>query len=177
MTDDRTVTVSADPGRVDVDVVWEFLSTAAYWGRWRAREDVVAQVRDAWRVVGAYASDGSMVGFARAFSDGRSTAYLADVFVVADRRGAGVARELLEEMIDRGPGREFRWMLHTADAHPLYEQFGFRPPDGSYLERSGVRPLTRWSGEIGLPMWATSQPATTKARASWCPASWRVAPQ
>jgi GNAT superfamily N-acetyltransferase len=135
MTDDRTVTVSADPGRVDVDVVWEFLSTAAYWGRWRAREDVVAQVRDAWRVVGAYASDGSMVGFARAFSDGRSTAYLADVFVVADWRGAGVARELLEEMIDRGPGREFRWMLHTADAYGLYAEFGFQPPNRSYLER------------------------------------------
>lgn len=135
MTNDRTVIVSADPARVDVDVVWEFLSTVAYWGRWRAREDVVAQVRDAWRVVGAYAPDGTMVGFARAFSDGVSTAYLADVFVVPEWRGAGVARQLLEEMLDRGPGREFRWMLHTADAHGLYQEFGFQPPNRSYLER------------------------------------------
>ena len=135
MTDDRAVTVSADPALVDVDVVWQFLSTAAYWGRWRAREDVAKQVRGAWRVVGAYASGGTMVGFARAFSDGVSTAYLADVFVVPEWRGGGVARQLLAEMIDRGPGREFRWMLHTADAHGLYAEFGFRPPNRSYLER------------------------------------------
>lgn len=135
MADDRTVSVSADPARVDVDVVWRFLSTSAYWGRWRAREDVAAQVRDAWRVVGAYAPDGTMVGFARAFSDGVSTAYLADVFVLPEWRGAGVARRLLEEMIDRGPGHEFRWMLHTADAHDLYAEFGFQPPNRSYLER------------------------------------------
>jgi hypothetical protein len=28
-------------------------------------------------------------------------------------------------------------MLHTADAHGLYRKFGFRPPDGMYLERPG----------------------------------------
>lgn len=33
-----------DPSRVDLDVVWSFLSSEAYWGRWRTREDVVRQV-------------------------------------------------------------------------------------------------------------------------------------
>ena len=40
-------------------------------------------------------------------------------------------------MIDRGPGAAFRWCLHTADAHGLYEKFGFARPDGNYLERPG----------------------------------------
>jgi GNAT superfamily N-acetyltransferase len=133
--DEGEVVVSDDPARVDVDVVWQFLSTAAYWGRWRSREDVVAQVRHAWRVVGAYASDGTMVGFARAFSDGVSGAYLADVFVVPSWRGRGLGRRLVAEMVDNGPGREFRWMLHTKDAHALYADFGFAPPNRSYLER------------------------------------------
>jgi hypothetical protein len=61
---DPCVVVSDDPSRVDVDVVWRFLSTAAYWGRRRARADVDGQIRGAWRVVGVYASDGAMVGFA-----------------------------------------------------------------------------------------------------------------
>jgi hypothetical protein len=26
-------------------------------------------------------------------------------------------------------------MLHTSDAHGLYRQFGFAPPDDRYLER------------------------------------------
>ena len=46
-----------------------------------------------------------------------------------------MAHRLVEEMVERGPGREFRWMLHTADAHALYGDFGFAPPNASYLER------------------------------------------
>jgi hypothetical protein len=40
-------------------------------------------------------------------------------------------------MVEDGPGRDFRWLLHTADAHRLYGKFGFAPPDGTYLERPG----------------------------------------
>jgi hypothetical protein len=33
----------------------------------------------------------------------------------------------------------FRWSLHTADAHGLYQQFGFGAPDQKYLERPATR--------------------------------------
>jgi hypothetical protein len=57
--------------RLDLDVVWGFLSTEAYWGRWRTRDIVERQIQTAWRVVGAYEQgSGEMVGFARAVSDG-----------------------------------------------------------------------------------------------------------
>lgn len=127
-----------DSGQLDPDAIWDFLSTQAYWGRWRDRVQVEAGVRGSWRVVGAYAADtGEQVGFARAFSDGVSSAYLSDVFVLSAARGVGLGRELVVEMIDRGPGRDFRWMLHTADAHGLYHHLGFAAlTDGRYLERS-----------------------------------------
>ncbi|MET8993971.1 GNAT family N-acetyltransferase [Amycolatopsis sp. NPDC004169] len=126
-----------DRARLDLDVVWKFLSTEAYWGRWRTREQVEAAIAGSWRVVGAYRG-GSMVGFARAFSDGVSSAYLADVFVVDSARGSGLGKEIVREMIDNGPGAQFRWMLHTADAHGLYRQFGFAEHTrGHYLEREG----------------------------------------
>lgn len=128
--------VSDDPGRVDLDVVWSFLSTDAYWGRSRTRAEVETQVRGAWRVVGAYErAGGAQVGFARAFSDGVRYAYLADVFVLDRARGHGLGKALVAAMIDDGPGRDFRWMLHTKDAHGLYAQYGFAPPDDTYLER------------------------------------------
>jgi GNAT superfamily N-acetyltransferase len=130
-----------DPARIDVDTVWSFLSTQAYWGRWRTRTDVERQLTSSWRVVGAYLPDtGRMVGFARATSDGVALAYLADLFVVDDMRGKGLGKGLVRAMIDNGPGAGFRWMLHTSDAHGLYEQFGFRKPDETYLERPGVNP-------------------------------------
>ena len=125
-----------DPGRVDLDVVWRFASEHAYWGRWRTRRDVEAQVAAAWRVVGCYdRRTGSMVGFARATSDGVGLAYLGDVFVLHEHRGQGLGRALVAAMIDEGPGSGFRWLLHTADAHALYARFGFRAADGTLLER------------------------------------------
>jgi GNAT superfamily N-acetyltransferase len=125
-----------DRGRVDLDVLWKFLSTEAYWGRERTREQVEDQVRSAWRVVAAYeTATGVMVGFARAISDGVATAYLTDVFVSDAARGNGLGKDLVGEMVDRGPGAGMRWMLHTRDAHGLYRQFGFREPDERYLER------------------------------------------
>ena len=130
-----------DPDRVDLERVWAFLSEHAYWSRWRSRHHVEAQLRNAWRVVAAYTSlDGQMVGFARAISDGVAFAYLADLYVLHDVRGRRLGSELVRFMIDAGPGADFRWALHTADAHRLYERFGFAVPDSTYMERPSTRP-------------------------------------
>ena len=123
-----------DPGRVDADAAVAFLTTQAYWGRWRGAADIKGQIATAWRVVGAYDQAGAMVGFARAFTDG-GAAYLADVYVLPGRRGAGLGKAVVRMMIEDGPGAGFRWMLHTSDAHGLYRQFGFAQPTGGYLER------------------------------------------
>lgn len=125
-----------DPDRVGRDAVWAFLSTEAYWGRWRTRDVLERQLDNAWRVVAAYHKvTGELAGFARAISDGEAYAYLADVFVTNDARRNGLGKELVRLMVDLGPGSDFRWTLHTWDAHGLYKQFGFAPPDDTYLER------------------------------------------
>jgi GNAT superfamily N-acetyltransferase len=124
-----------DPARVDRDALWAFLSNRAYWGRWRGRAEVMAQLDAAWRVVAAYDEAGRMVGFARAVSDGVAFAYLADVYVEPHARGHGLGTALVAAMIEDGPGAGFRWTLHTADAHGLYRRFGFGEPDPTYLER------------------------------------------
>ena len=126
--------IDDDPSRVDPQAAAAFLTTEAYWGRWRDGEDITRQIAGAWRVVGAYDRDGAMVGFARAFGDG-GAAYLADVYVLAEHRGAGLGQALVRVMIEEGPGAGWRWMLHTSDAHGLYRQFGFARADGRYLER------------------------------------------
>jgi GNAT superfamily N-acetyltransferase len=131
-----------DPTRLNTEAIWRYLSADAYWGRWRERADVEAQLAAAWRVVGVYAPDGAQVGFARAVSDGIACAYLADVYVLEAHRGRGLGVDLVRFMVEDGPGRDFRWMLHTKDAHGLYERFGFAPPDETYLERP-ARPTAR----------------------------------
>jgi GNAT superfamily N-acetyltransferase len=122
-----------DPSRLDLDAIWAFLSAEAYWGTDRSRETVELQVRAATRTVGLY-HEGRQVGFARIVSDGR-IAYLADVYVLRDHRGRGLGVELVRASVDEGPQRDLRWLLHTKDAHGLYERFGFGPPSHRVLER------------------------------------------
>ena len=123
-----------DPGRIDPGAAVAFLTTEAYWARWRSAEDIKRQITGAWRVVGVYDRAGAMVGFARAFADG-ANAYLGDVYVLPEHRGAGLGKAIMQLMIEDGPGARWRWMLHTADAHGLYRQFGFAAPSSRFLER------------------------------------------
>ena len=132
-------TLDDDPERLDFEVIWNFLSTEAYWHRWRTREDVATQIASSWRVVGAYDETGDQVGFCRALSDGVCEAYLADVFVLPEHRSHGLGKALVAAMIDEGPGSQLRWTLFTGDAHGLYAQFGFAPPDATAMVRPGRR--------------------------------------
>jgi len=126
--------IDDDPGRVDADAAVAFLTTEAYWGRWRGAADIKGQIAAAWRVVGIYDRTGAMVGFARAFADG-GCAYLADVYVLPGHRGARLGQAVVAMMIEDGPGAGWRWLLHTSDAHGLYRKFGFARPDHRVLER------------------------------------------
>ncbi|GAB1814377.1 GNAT family N-acetyltransferase [Mycobacterium sp. MUNTM1] len=126
----------ANVERVDRDWLWRELSENAYWAKYRSRGMFDQQLDSAWRVVGAYDTvNGQMVGFARAISDSVSLAYLADVYVDRQARGRGIGTGILRLMIDGGPGRDFRWMLHTSDAHSLYAEFGFTAPDFTFMQR------------------------------------------
>jgi ribosomal protein S18 acetylase RimI-like enzyme len=123
-----------DPGRVDLEAVYDFLARVSYWARGRPRETVERLIREADRVVGLYV-DGRQIGFARAFTDGVAAAYLADVYVLPEFRGRGLGEELVREMIERGPYAEVKWLLHTTDAHALYRKLGFDEPSERVLER------------------------------------------
>ena len=126
--------VDDDRGRIDVDAVHDFVSNHSYWAPGRARDEQERLVQEAARVVGLYDGD-RQIGFARAVSDGASITYLGDVYVLPDYRGRGLGMELVREMIEHGPLAEKRWILHTKDAHTLYEKFGFGPPSERVMER------------------------------------------
>lgn len=119
--------------RIDVDAVHDFVSNHSYWAPGRAREVQEELIGQAIRVVGLY-HDGRQVGFARAVGDSHLV-YLADVYVLPEHRGAGRGVELVREIVENGPYADSRWILHTADAHRLYEKFGFGPPSDRVMER------------------------------------------
>ena len=128
------IEIDDDAARVDIDAVHDYLANESYWAKGRPRETVERLIREAQRVVGLY-DEGRQVGFARAFSDGVSLVYLADVYVLPEYRGRGLGVELVREMVERGPLADVRWVLHTRDAHGLYRKVGFVEPTERVMER------------------------------------------
>ena len=124
-----------DRDRVDVDMVYRYLSEEAYWVLGRSRDTVERLVRESTRVIAAYDGD-QLVGFCRVMSDGSNMAWLGDVFVLAEYRGHGIGVELVREAVESPEHRDLQWYLGTRDAHRLYEKFGFEPASERTMVRS-----------------------------------------
>ena len=81
---------------------------------------------------------GRQVGFARVITDSATIAYLGDVFVLPECRGQGLSKWLMECVLAHPqlPGLR-RWILATADAHGLYEKYGFTAlkSPGRFMEK------------------------------------------
>jgi GNAT superfamily N-acetyltransferase len=126
--------VDDDRERIDVAAVHAYL-TRAYWALGRPYEVVADIARTSARVVGVY-HDGAQIGYARVLSDGHTTAYLADVYVLEEHRGRGLGYALVDSAVNGDPQlAPLRWLLHTRDAHGLYRKLGFEDPDFRFLER------------------------------------------
>lgn len=127
-----TIELDDDRARVDRAEVHRFLSEESYWAKGRSREAQDTLIDHATRVVGLY--DGErQIGFCRAFTDGVSIAYLADVYVLGEYRGRGLGEALVREMVRAYP--HVTWLLHTRDMHALYRKLGFGEPDERVMER------------------------------------------
>lgn len=121
-----TYRLSFDRAALDIDVVHGFL-TASYWSPGIDRARVERAVAGSL-CVGAFDDSGAQVGFARAVTDYTSFAYLADVFVLPEHGGRGLARRMTQALIDHPEMATIRrWMLATHDAHGVYAACGFHP--------------------------------------------------
>lgn len=117
--------VSTDPARIDLDYVHRYLSRDSYWAGAIPRAVVARSVANALSF-GLYAADGAQVGFARVITDKATFAWLADVFIDPGRQGLGLGKALMDAVVAHPDLQGLRrFMLVTADAHGLYERYGF----------------------------------------------------
>ena len=126
-----TYEISDDPARIDVEAVHAFLSRS-YWAAGIPIELVRRSIANSLPF-GVYrvGAGGAQVGFARVVTDRATFAYLADVYVLEEHRGRGLAARLVEAVLAHPVVRGVRRvMLVTRDAQGLYARFGFREPEG-----------------------------------------------
>lgn len=120
-----TVEISTDRARLDVDLIYRYLSQESYWAAGISREVVERSVEHSL-CFGAFDGE-QQIGFARVITDYATFAYVADVFVVTSHRGRGVSKAIMAAIREHPELQRLRrWHLVTRDAQRLYEQFGFR---------------------------------------------------
>jgi GNAT superfamily N-acetyltransferase len=132
--------VSTDAARLNVAMIHAFLSRS-YWAQ-KIPLSVVEKSIQHSLCFGVYRAD-QQVGFARVITDFATFGYLADVFVLPEHRGRGVAKILLQAILQHPELQGLRrLLLATHDAHALYAQFGFRllasPGDFMSIHRPDV---------------------------------------
>ena len=143
--------ISDDVSRVDRDLVHRYLRDDSYWSQGVPR-DVVDRSIDNSLCLSLFDGD-DQVGFARLITDRSTFSFLADVFVLPSHRGRGLARWLVQTVLDH-PDLEGqrRILLGTDDAHELYAQLGFTPLERTERFMDIFRPAPAiYAAEEGVP--------------------------
>ncbi len=140
--------ISTDKSQLNISFIHNFLCGESYWAKNIPVEIVEKSIACSF-CFGLYALENKMdvalstnscsrqtlltgrqVGFARVITDHATFAYLADVFISEEFRGKGLAKWLMEEIMQHPDLQGLRrWLLATQDAHGLYAGFGFSALD------------------------------------------------
>ena len=128
--------ISTDKNKLDLKAVHAFLAEESYWSKGIPFE-IVQKAAENSLTFGLYFEQ-QQIGYARVITDYATFAYLADVYVLHKFRGKGLSKWLMQT-IGSHPDLQGlrRWILLTADAHGLYQQFGWTAISGPerWMER------------------------------------------
>jgi GNAT superfamily N-acetyltransferase len=118
-------TINTDKTKMDIPVIHRYI-TRSYWAEGIPFETVAKAVEGSL-CFGVFHGD-KQVGIARVITDAATFAYLCDVFIDESYRGRGLAKWLMETILQHESLQGLRRIaLTTKDAHGLYSQYGFTP--------------------------------------------------
>ena len=109
--------------QIDVAAAHAYLARS-YWSPAIPFATVAKAIANSLHVAVRQGSE--QVGFARVVTDRATFAYLADVYVLEEHRGRGLAQAMVGWLQDQPELQGLRrWLLMTLDAQPLYEKLGW----------------------------------------------------
>jgi GNAT superfamily N-acetyltransferase len=117
------LTTSSDD--FQLDAIHAYLCRS-YWAEGITKEVVQRAIANSIGV-GVFYKD-AQIAFARVTTDKATFAYLADVYVLEDHRGNGLAVAMVLALHNHPELQGLRrWMLATKDAHNVYAKLGWQP--------------------------------------------------
>lgn len=131
----------SDPARFDRALMHSVLADS-YWAQGLTRERMDRAVDHSLCVATFHGE--AQVGFARAVSDRAHFAWIADVFVLPEHGGRGLARAMVSHLHDHPElAGVRRFLLVTRDAEGVYDKLGYGVPgDLSWFRQ--YRPESGW---------------------------------
>ena len=130
--------ITTDNSKLDVNVIHRFLSEESYWAKGVPKNIVEKSIANSLCFGVFYKNE--QVGFARLITDKATFAYVADVFILHEHRGRGLAKWLMRTMQSHPELQNLRrWLLTTKEAHTLYEQLDWQKPSSDYVYRFMMR--------------------------------------
>ncbi|KQV90908.1 GNAT family acetyltransferase [Massilia sp. Root351] len=124
----QALNISTDKAALDIPLIHRFLSERSTWAVGMPLAMLEKAIANSL-CFGGYQEDGGQIAFARVITDGATFANLVDVFVLPEHRGLGHSKRLVAAIMAHPELQGLRrFTLATGDAHGLYAQFGFAPP-------------------------------------------------
>ncbi len=108
------------------------------WARDRSLEGIETMLRHTYVRVAAR-SQGRLIGFARAITDGVYRAVIDDIVVDSGWRGHGVGQELVRRLLEQLSALEQIRLNCRDELVPFYEKLGFRLDTGNQM-RAASKP-------------------------------------
>jgi GNAT superfamily N-acetyltransferase len=129
--------ITTDPKKLDLAFIHRYLSEQSYWAKGMRATTLRRALANSLCFAGML--DGKQVAFARVVTDFATFAYLRDVFVDTPFQRRGYGKVLMQSILQHPELAGVTLLLHTNDAHPFYEKFGFFKP--AMPERQMLRRL------------------------------------
>lgn len=119
--------ISNDIATFDLPLIHRFLSQESTWAKNIPFATVERSLQHSLCFGGF--DNHQQIAFARVVTDRATYAYLMDVFVVAEQRGKGYSKILVQAVLDHPELQGLRrFMLSSSNARGLYQRFGFAAP-------------------------------------------------
>jgi GNAT superfamily N-acetyltransferase len=119
--------ITTDKTLMQVEDIHKWLSEESYWSKGIPFEMVQNAFEHSF-CIGAL-KDNRQIAYSRLITDYTTFGYLADVYTEEEHRGNGIAKKMLELLMNMDWVKKLRrMMLVTLDAHNLYSQYGFIAP-------------------------------------------------
>jgi GNAT superfamily N-acetyltransferase len=116
--------ITNDINELDFDLIHHYLCHESYWAKGISKE-VVRKSFENSLVFGGF-SGNELIAFGRVVTDRATIAYIRDIVVLPPHRGRGYGKAMVEAILGRLEEEGVPvLMLGTADAHSLYQKYGF----------------------------------------------------